>query len=613
VRGVTPNAQSWYSFAVKPLDQGGLGFSPAQAAAKVANLQAESSSKILPSGVTGDAGTAHGAAQWRNDRYYGSGNRQGLLSFARANALDPNATETQQKFMRYEYMGPEKAAYNRILATQTPQDAATAINRYYERSADRTGNREAVAARLAGLFGGAGAAPPVQASQMTPPAPPLTAVDAEAADRLGEVTGMGAGDRGYSYAPTASLDRTGDVASDAPPITGISPNVAAGVADTIQQGRDAVARARLGTAPAVPPATPSPPSSGVVSDIAPAPPAAGTQLAQAGPPGALPSVKAPLTDLPQREVPPPVTTGPPPPRLPIPTDVRMGEDEKRGYQIRARGLALGDPGIVQQGQGLIDYGAAQRKQLYDARLKDYQDAMLARRQKELADEAFTRGAPERELARQQAEIAIAKGKAFGGLSEAAVLQPVENSAKAVAGIPQGQTAVRNALRVLPETFTGGGADVGLSLNKMLVSAGFPVNPKIAATEQFKAFIMPALAAARQAQSGGANISDNDMALAAKAVAGDIKLEKASIQAILEELQRVNVKVAIWHQGKVAAAAGDDPQRQAFMFGSYGLPMQDLVDPGAIKLLREHPTPEVINQFNSKYHTPGLAQQILGGG
>jgi hypothetical protein len=460
----------------------------------------------------------------------------------------------------------------------------------------------------------AAAAPPPQAAQMTPPAQPLTTADAAESDLLGEVTGMGGGDRGYSYPPTASLGRTGDVMSDAPPVTGISPNVGAAVADTVQQQRDAVARARLQPAPAsLPMTTPSPQPPGVVSDIVPAPPPPGAQLAQAGPAGALPPVRAPLTDLPQRPVPPPVTTGPPEPRLPIPADIPMSNEEKQGWQIRARGVALGDPNLTQQGQALIDYGAGQRKQLYDARVRDYQDALLARRQKELADEAFTRAAPERELARQRAELELAKGKAFGGLSEEAVLKPVTDSAKAVAGIPQGQVAVRNALRVLPNVFTGSSADVNLSLAKILESAGFPANPKIPATEQFKAFIMPALAAARQAQSGGANISDNDMALAAKAVAGDIKLDRASIQGILEELQRVNVKAAIWHQGKVEAAAGDDPQRQAFMLRSYGLPMQDLVDPGAIKLLRERPTPDVIEQFNRKYHTPGLAQQILGGG
>ena len=52
------NVKSWYDFARKPLDQGGLGLSPEQAAGKVANLQAESGKNIAPWGVTGDNGTA---------------------------------------------------------------------------------------------------------------------------------------------------------------------------------------------------------------------------------------------------------------------------------------------------------------------------------------------------------------------------------------------------------------------------------------------------------------------------------------------------------------------------------------------------------------------------
>jgi hypothetical protein len=224
-----------------------------------------------------------------------------------------------------------------------------------------------------------------------------------------------------------------------------------------------------------------------------------------------------------------------------------------------------------------------------------------------------RGADERELARQKSELEVRKGKQFGGLSEEAVMAPVITSAKAVAGIPAANVAIRNAARLVPDMAPGVGAEVDTSIGKLLHAAGFPLNPAIPAREQFKAFIMPALAAARQAQSGGANISDNDMLLASKAVAGDIKLEKESIQAILDELQRVNVKAAIWHQTKVEAAGGDDPMRHAYLQRAYGLPMQEILDPDALQYLRDHPTADVVKQFNSKYHTPGLAQQILGGG
>ena len=126
------NVQSWYDFARKPLDQGGLGLSPEQAAGKIANLQAESGKGIPSWGVTGDQGTAHGAAQWRGDRF------NALQKYAADHGLDYRSTPAQQGFMRQEYLGPERKAYDALTSARTPSQAATAVNRFYERSADTT-------------------------------------------------------------------------------------------------------------------------------------------------------------------------------------------------------------------------------------------------------------------------------------------------------------------------------------------------------------------------------------------------------------------------------------------------------------------------------------------
>jgi hypothetical protein len=75
---------------------------------------------------------------------------------------------------------------------------------------------------------------------------------------------------------------------------------------------------------------------------------------------------------------------------------------------------------------------------------------------------------------------------------------------------------------------------------------------------------------------------------------------------------MNTAMAVAHQGKVAAASGDDPQRQSALFGLYGLPMENVVPRGAVALLKANPTPEMVTHFNDKYRTPGLAQKILGG-
>ena len=93
------NAKSWYDFAVKPAEQGGLGLTPSQAAGKVANLQAESGITIRPWGVTGDQGTAWGAAQWRGDRL------NNLQKFSADHGMDYRTTAAQQAFMRHEYLG----------------------------------------------------------------------------------------------------------------------------------------------------------------------------------------------------------------------------------------------------------------------------------------------------------------------------------------------------------------------------------------------------------------------------------------------------------------------------------------------------------------------------
>jgi hypothetical protein len=142
------NVQSWYDFARKPLDQGGLGLTAEQAAGKIANLQAESGKNIAPWGVTGDNGTAFGAAQWRGDRF------SALQKYAADRGLDYRSTAAQQGFMRQEYLGPERKAYDALTSARTPQAAATAVNNFYERSADRTGGREANALRLFNQFGG---------------------------------------------------------------------------------------------------------------------------------------------------------------------------------------------------------------------------------------------------------------------------------------------------------------------------------------------------------------------------------------------------------------------------------------------------------------------------
>jgi hypothetical protein len=132
MQGTPDNTTSWLNFAQLPREQGGLGLAPHQAAGLVGNLVNESGQSITPWGVTGDNGTAQGAAQWRGDR---------LTELQRLHPNDYQTTQAQQAFMRHEFDGSENSAYRALLSAKTPEDAAAAVNRLYERSADTTDHR----------------------------------------------------------------------------------------------------------------------------------------------------------------------------------------------------------------------------------------------------------------------------------------------------------------------------------------------------------------------------------------------------------------------------------------------------------------------------------------
>ena len=263
VSGVHPNVASWHDFATRPVDQGGLGAQPHQAAGIVANLQHESGPQIRPVGVVGDNGTAFGAAQWRGDRF------ANLQNFAKANGMDPMTTAAQQAFMRHELTGSgaygggsEAGAYKALLSAEDPRSAATAFNTSYERSADRTGKREAAAANLARVLSDPASTPRdrIAAQEAVRTADtPLTPADTAQEARVSDVLGMTRAPPSFGFGATAS-NRTGDVQSDMPPVTGaLQGPLGASVGDTVQQRQQAT----------------QPPQQA-------APPPPGPQLAQAG-------------------------------------------------------------------------------------------------------------------------------------------------------------------------------------------------------------------------------------------------------------------------------------------------------------------------------------------
>lgn len=145
------NTTSWLNFAQMPVEQGGLGLQPHQAAGLVGNLVNESGTALPAWGPSGDNGTAWGTAQWRGDR---------LAALKAAYPDNYQTPEAQQAFMRSEFLGPENASYKALLAAKSPEEAAGAVNHLYERSADNSGNRERAARQIMAQFGGAGGAGP---------------------------------------------------------------------------------------------------------------------------------------------------------------------------------------------------------------------------------------------------------------------------------------------------------------------------------------------------------------------------------------------------------------------------------------------------------------------
>jgi len=123
--GLKGNAASWMEFMMRSRDEGGLGLSREQAAGGVGNLQAESGKGIPSWGPTGDGGTAWGTAQWRGDR---------LRRLMRMFPDSYKTVEAQQKFMRWEMDHTESRAYRALRGARTPEEAAAAFDRHYERS-----------------------------------------------------------------------------------------------------------------------------------------------------------------------------------------------------------------------------------------------------------------------------------------------------------------------------------------------------------------------------------------------------------------------------------------------------------------------------------------------
>jgi hypothetical protein len=114
------------------------GWSKAQAAGLVANIEAESSFKA---NEPGDSGLAYGLCQWHPDR-------QADFAAAFGHSIKESTFDDQLKFINFELReGKETHAGRIIAAAATALEAGAAVSVEYERPLDKKGNADRRGAR----------------------------------------------------------------------------------------------------------------------------------------------------------------------------------------------------------------------------------------------------------------------------------------------------------------------------------------------------------------------------------------------------------------------------------------------------------------------------------
>jgi peptidoglycan hydrolase-like protein with peptidoglycan-binding domain len=119
------------------------GWSAAQAAGIVANLQAESD---LRPDALGDGGQAYGVAQWHRDR------QANFQNFA-GRSIQGSTVDDQLRFVQHELTaGNERAAGQRLRNATSADEAGSIVSRFYERPADQQGEATRRGTRAARIF-----------------------------------------------------------------------------------------------------------------------------------------------------------------------------------------------------------------------------------------------------------------------------------------------------------------------------------------------------------------------------------------------------------------------------------------------------------------------------
>lgn len=302
-------------------------------------------------------------------------------------------------------------------------------------------------------------------------------------------------------------------------------------------------------------------------------------------------------------------------------------DNERLTNEELRGMAIlrnypGDEVAEKQAGYLIGYGKTRRDEAYARRVKEY-EADVGKYEKEaLAREEYARNFPKLQREHQEATDTAAHTKRMRELFPDGVDKAfgrAKESYETVRQIPTAQAAISNVKQLLASDagmFTGADANIKLSLSKWAAAAGVPFDPRVGNTETFRGLITPILAALRPAVVGPGAQSLPEMKLLQDAAAGNITLERKSIENILGAIEKLNARAVVQHHKALMANSRGDANVQASIFGNYELPMEQFVPPKAVQLLREQigrdpsKARTEMEEFDRDYFTPGLAAKLL---
>ena len=381
-------------------------------------------------------------------------------------------------------------------------------------------------------------------------------------------------------------------------------------------GGDAGASMTIDSATGVEPDNPVTPTS-----IQPAPQAGGDLGRMPGafdPPGQEPAgpaagMRAPVTTWPRPKPEPPSRDGERPTQLEI-----------EGYRLRRQ--FADDPRMVQQAETLMARGKEQRDAAYTLKKDVYEKDIAAWNTQDAAEQEYSRKFPGEQFklekerqAEQQAQVEREQ-RPLGLEKHQAIVKDSHDQVKNIPSAMAAIGAVKELLASNPGMFTGKGAGLQADLAALANKLGLPYDPRAENTQTFRGMITPIIAALRPSIVGPGSQSQPEFKLLQDAAAGNVSLERGTIERILTMIERQGVRDAIGHQRTVIANAGSDArgERLRQVWGnSYHLPMEKIVPRGAIAALRKSiaDNPEAraaeIKAFDKTYHTPGLGEQVLG--